>query len=677
MKLRRAGWIAAGFAVVAGAAGIAAPKDWRVPDAPHRAVVRLEKAPESAESGILIELPETGAAREDLRDLVLVDAAGAPQPLSRVYRAPGQNILLLARSMTPGTDYHLYFGGNRARISPDWQPKVGLMVETRRMAEAEVPRDFAAMEALWRRSEDSDGAGFISGLNLTQNPFGHSNGFVTRITGYLKPPPGRDSAVLHTLSSDASFVAVNGRLALEWPGRHSWKIAPSQLRTAEVEFDGAPVKVEYYHAKGNDGQSAVMFLGWRDGGPVAIPPKQWLHPGSVSLGPIESADGRPFPVPELRARSYFGFEGQWLFEVEYRLREDLPEGWNVTWLFDDGGSSAKPSGRRVFVSHAKQRARVRLVRGAESVEAAATVTFPDGLPNVGVRDRKEIASYAAAMEAEPAENLSRRTLKGYLTLLVQYGSDPQIARFAAPWLAADRRFEDPITAKVFAASFYAAAERDPAGAAAALKAVDGGVRQRFAAEFALLEADLSAFYLKDPGAPQRVGGAAFGFGESDTARWLRIRAGDAYRVLGMVPQATEAYRAAAPGRGDDRKTPAQDQAYSLAVADLLADGFRDETLAKLREWELRHPAAKLETDFLLLRAKVLMRFGRWKQAETELDSFLKIRPETPYEVDVDFLRARIWSKTGRAAEARAAWKALASKYPNHPLAEEARRASGE
>ena len=102
---------------------------------------------------------------------------------------------------------------------------------------------------------------------------------------------------------------------------------------------------------------------------------------------------------------------------------------------------------------------------------------------------------------------------------------------------------------------------------------------------------------------------------------------------------------------------------------MLEEDQREEAAAKLAEWEVRHPQAKLSTDFLLLHARVAMRYGRWQLARTELESFAKTMPESPYQIDTQFYLAQALAGSGKVAEARAIWEKLAGDYPNSPLAE--------
>ena len=153
----------------------------------------------------------------------------------------------------------------------------------------------------------------------------------------------------------------------------------------------------------------------------------------------------------------------------------------------------------------------------------------------------------------------------------------------------------------------------------------------------------------------------------------------AYRLLGRTNEAVSAYRAAQKTTDDDtqgRKFAAQDRAYSITIEDLLAQGERHAAEAKLQQWEAEHPMAKYESDFLLVRAKVLIAFGRWNEALQELDSFRGMQPDSPFQILADFHRARALFQLGKQDDAGKIWKDIATKYPKHDLAPESARLSG-
>ena len=71
-----------------------------------------------------------------------------------------------------------------------------------------------------------------------------------------------------------------------------------------------------------------------------------------------------------------------------------------------------------------------------------------------------------------------------------------------------------------------------------------------------------------------------------------------------------------------RQLPAEDQANAMTVEDLLANGTRQRSHGRTSDgpgsWRI--PMAKFTTNFLVLRARILALYGRWREAQTELEA---------------------------------------------------------
>jgi len=179
------------------------------------------------------------------------------------------------------------------------------------------------------------------------------------------------------------------------------------------------------------------------------------------------------------------------------------------------------------------------------------------------------------------------------------------------------------------------------------------------------------FYLRDEGVIARAQQMASQRAGTQLGLIASVRMGDYYRLTGRLKEAVAQYQAAQKKVTEEtagRKLPAQDRAYSIAVGEMLANGYRAEAEEKMLEWEANHPMAKLDTDFLMLRSRVLMAYGRWREALAELDSLLQLQPDSPYQIDVNFYRARALYELGQKPEARKLWIEIVKKYPKHGLA---------
>lgn len=667
---------------------------WTVADAPYRAVLRLGTLPRVPETGISIELPDLGLSRPDMADFLLTDSAGKALPLAKVATRLGGQVLLLAQEMPrkKGPCF-LYFGGGQTRNAPSWTPKLSLFLETRR-APANLKFDtWQDVEYAWNAAPEIDGSGFVWCICHGDNPFGLSRNFLTHFTGYLPVEKEKD-ILFYTLSSDASFVLFDNRLQLSWPGQHTPVATANNVHSQTIHCLPPSVKIDYYAAKGtagydNYGDQAAMLLGLKepDGKYSAVHGETYLHPGTTVLQRIEDAHGLPVPRPKIDIDSTIGYGGQWLYETRFGFQEPAQEmaGWSAKWEFDDGATVSGLEGKRVVANPQPQMLKVlltpvlsatsALVHPVPPLKLLTRMVFSERVPRASIRDAGDVRRYAAMLDADTLSQLKPASIAARLALLLEWGTDQQITKFSDALPEQDRMINDPdiaptwATARLIAIRTHAA--ENPAKALSDLAALEPRIRQRFPLSAEPLEMDLRVFYLQDADCAGRLNQIAFQNPNSYLAKLAKIRIGDFCRLQGKIKDAIAQYQVIGI-KADDRSLPAQDRAFSIAINELIANNHRSEAMAKLTEWELKHPMAKFDGDFLLLRARTLMFFGRWSEAMLETESFQRIQPESPFQIDAQFLRARVLYERNAKDEARKIWKAIASNYPKHPLAEEAK-----
>ena len=644
---------------------------WAIKGAPFRATIRLQEAAKNPDFGVAIELPDFGGSRADLSDAMLVDAQGIGQPLAPVWRGDGQRAILLAKDLAAEKDYYLYFGGQTSRRSPIWTPKISVLLETRRLPADPKIAAWPEMEKTWRSAPATDGAGFVSSIYCAGNAFGEGGDFASHFSGWLATPGGGD-LVLYTLSSDASFVLANDHPVLEWPGIHTPAADLKTVHRASVPCPQSFTKIDYYQAKIGASESAAV-LGWQKNGKFeAVPKEAWMHPGSARVVKLESSRGWPIPSIGVRYNSYLGYGGYWLSDIECSAPSDLPSDWTAEWKFEDGTIFSGPKCERVMAGTKSQSVTLKLRRGNDVTEAVKRLVIPDNLREASIKNPVDLALYLGLIDKENPSQLAQSAIEAMLPLLVDFADNARVARVATVWLTKKHPLlNDELWLRAQMASYQSVAQNDPRKALDELKRLDPASRKKFPQIFALYELELRVFNLRDPAAEDLARRIAFEFPESETAMLAKIRIGDLLRLTERIKPAIEQYRSIQKSISDEtggRKLPTQDRAYSIAVESLLESGQRREASEKLRAWELAHPMAKFEGDYLLLRARMLNAFGRWAEALVELDSFKNIQRDTPYEIDADFYRAEALRSLGKADEARRIWKDIATKYPHHELA---------
>jgi len=663
----------AAIMLLALSASLYAATPWAIQDAPVRVSVHAgATAPTIPEAGWLIEVPELGATSPNMGDVVLTDAKGAPMPLAKISRMEAHKLLLLAQTLTKGQEYFVYYGGNRQRRDTKWSPKVSLLMETRRMPSGTKMDTYSDLESAWKNAKDSDGAGFVGTISQGENPFGDSNNFLSHYTGLLRLPDKK--ATLYTISSDASFVLANDKLVVSWPGKHAPHVNANTVQKGTASAPEGTVKIDYYHAK-ESAPPVTMVLGWEKGGKLEpLPADAWVHPGTTEVGPVEQVSGWPVPQPGARVASYIGYQNQWLFETRCTLG-NIPSGWNARWEWSDGAVFEGSDCNRVCVGPAPARVIVRLVNGQQQTTGARQIEFNGTPKEASIENDGDVARYLGLIEKEDPAKLSAATLTGHLVLVSEFGTDQLLGRYGTAWAAKNNNQNDPLWLTAQLARIRSLGQTNPPAAITELHKFDLATRKRFP-QLASLELDILVFGLKSPDAVQAAQRLGFDNPNTDYARIAKIRVGDLYRLLGKVKEARAQYESVQKTIADEtggKKLPAMDRAFSITINGLVDQGERKAAEDKLTEWESEHPLAKYESDFLLLRGRVLMLFGRWNEALQEIESFRTIQGDNPFQILADFYRAKAMFELGQKDEAKKIWASIAKDYPKHELAPEAAR----
>ncbi len=656
--------VAAGGWPLRPAAQAADDPAWAVKGAPYRMVVRQKMPPENPETGTEIVVPDLGVAGGAKGgDYAMVDAAGIPVPVVAVWQGEGQDALLLASGMQAGQDYYLYVGGPRGAT---WTPKTSLLFETRSLSGGHTAFTSAsAIQDSWKTAP-TQGAKFVPEIFSANNPFGEATNFLSHFIGYLAPQGGGQE--LYTSSSDASFVLLDGQPFVEYPGNHPVTSSMKAVKTKRLPASTVPVRVDYYQAKTADGPPGMALGLIRDGKPETIPANSWLHPGTSTIERCEDVRGSPVPAMHIAYESYLGVGGGFLYEVQCRLLKTNAKDAPVEWRFDDGGVLKGVECKRLVATVPPvQRVTVRIGQGNEVVQATRRINFYDRPPKEAEEEagHERYLTLLTSMDPTP---LTATMLGAALPFLFEYGTDAQIAAYATPWLKTNPPVADPRWLPSETARLRTMALTDPKAALAALHADNAG-RSIYGKPLDLFEIDLLVFYLRDAASIARVQQLGFGMGDTKEGRLASVRLGDAYRLTGDTRQATARYQQAQPpDPSNGRRLPAEDQANSMTVRDLIEKNERQEADAKLTDWELAHPMTKFTSDFLLLRSRVLTLYGRWREALSELDAYAATHPDSPYQIEVDFYRARALRELGKKDEARKIWQDIVKNYPRSELA---------
>ena len=664
-----------GFLILLAAMAAAAPKAkdtaWAVDSAPYRVVLHANAAPDVPAAGWEIRLPDFGAGRADMRDSVLLGPDRKEIALDSVWRGAGRSLLLLAETMpADGAAATLYFGGNSQRRMRSWTAQRSLLLETRRLPEGTNVTTYGAWQAAWNKSREVDGAAFVPLIFHGENPFGESHHFLSRYTGLLQTGDGGDMK-FYTLSDDVSFVMIDGHAALQWQSNTPPPLAPDKVPSVNIRVPPSTAKVEYFHAVADP--PAAMVLGWEQAGKLGnVPPEAWVHPGKVSAAAIEAHDAAPVPLATLTAERYLGYGGEWYVIVRGTIPKPT-EGWEVEWQWPDGKRAPErgPDVRRLWMSLDPLQLTLRLRNGQRTIEGHSVLVIPRNIEAASINHERQLAEFTGLLNTEDPNKLSESARRAGFVLTSAFLPVATATQWAESWLMLAKPGGELWVAAMTMA-IRETAKRDPKTALRRLHDLSKPALAALGRTASMLELDILVFSLQDAAVLGLVERLRKG-GDKPLTTLALIRLGDYHLLNGHIEEAARCFAEALPGReAAAGKAPVIDRAYSLAIEDLVNGNHLDEARAKLDAWELQRPAAKLEGDQLLWRARVMFLAGEWQRALLDLQTSLKVRPASPEEIDVRFWQARTLFELGRKDEARNIWNALVKDYPKHERAEAAK-----
>jgi len=646
----------------------AAPKDWAVPGALWRVALHAGDAPGAPGAGWVIDLPDFGGGRPDMRDVVLIGPDGKEIALDGVWRSSGRKLLMLAESMPAEGTATLYFGGNVSRRMQSWSAARSLLLETRRMPEGANITTYTGWQDAWKKSPAVDGVGFVPLIFHGGNPFGKESRFLSRYTGLIKTGEGGDMK-FYTLSDDVCYVMMDSNPVMSWQKKQPPPLDPRKVPVTNVLLREKFAKVEYSH--GAIDAPGAMVLGWEQGGKLGnVPPDAWVHPGKMKADAFESADGAPVPLVDLQAVSYIGYGGEWYFKLSAAIA-DPGEGWQVEWLWPDGRVDHGKEVHRLWMSLDPVQVIVRLRNGARGIEGRRALMIPRDLAAESVNHDSQIKSYLKLLEKEDPLALAEPARRAGLILARSFLPTAQAARWAEAWLAKAKP-DSAFWTTVMSLAIRETAKNDPKAALARIDKLPDEAKKTLGRHADLLELDIRVFLLKDPLVVGLVSKLEKS-GDKQIARMALVRLGDYQLLNGRTEDAARYFNNAVSGDAKaDGRAPMIDRARSLAIEQLVKDKHLDESLEKIVAWELERPMAKIDGDQLLWRARVMFLARDYARALQDLETSLKIRPGAPEEIELRFWRGRALYEMGRKGEAREIWNLLIKDYPKNERAEAAK-----
>ncbi len=551
-------------------------------------------------------------------------------------------------------------------VVAEWNPQRGVLLRIYRTNTTSQSPDIEAFYKLIGRSA-LEGAAFRDGVSDGFNPFGPSDEYASSYEGYLRiDKPGEYRFC--TASDDGSWVWVNDRMVVAWPGGHGASEGARGEKNGRIALKPGVAKVRYYHQEGSGGQ--VAFMGWKPPWAKrfsAIPKSQWL---SVRTAKAHRPDARDLPV--MAVANLRVFNTYWIYDSDNQqatMIEFDSDSWardakivSAVWDFGDGLSANGEKVRHVYFRNG--RPNVTLTVRDDRGRTDRVVCSPD-IFQVDVKasyfqygNRNQYARTAAGYDVK---RMARDDLQRYADFWHRLEEWPEHVRAAEAFID---RFGDHEAAPRLASSAadaclqpqaYKPRQAERLLSLAAERANDHRQRVELALRRAAVLAwelqradEAEAIYrrvdqaLKDPKQ------------EPELAYRIAVGIGDALLLQAKYDAAEQQYRRAgeiAPDDMDDPERAAKTGSYPYMVDDLLARDEFEWAHKALDRWETEFPVQKLEGYTFFLRGKVYFVQHPGEQALGYLNLAERVAPEALHVPETVWLRANCLMAMGRHQEA--------------------------
>ena len=383
-----------------------ADKNW-----PVRRVVAVDAKITPSAGGdevAVVEIPTDALALPNGGDIRVANSAGRFIPMQLLSVGPGSKARV-AFPVQPGKNsYAVYYGNSSPGPLPKEQQltiRRGLLMDTCTFAGGQAGTYDGALAAFNRaRQQGNQGADFVGNVFQGNNLFGPSGRTITRYTGFLQVPAAGDYGFASS-STDASFLLIDGKVAVDWGGYHGWVGDARHNKT--LTLTAGVHEFEYLHALiGGEGGCVAAWKPPAAKGWVPIPPDAFLPVFRATLrerekfGAMRSAEMTWWHAGE----AAIGGDDEYI--QRYRFTSQ-PTGFDAktavfTWDFGDGIAVSSPGlGEydHVYLLDGPADVTVTVTQGANKETITNRVVIARNWRTIGAAKPDAPASYVNTLQS--------------------------------------------------------------------------------------------------------------------------------------------------------------------------------------------------------------------------------------------------------------------------------------
>jgi len=622
-----------------------------------------------------------GQADKRGRDVRVADSLGREMPCRVEYVSAVGRILVLFSAPSPQARYYVYYGNRTPGARTDWNPKIGLTLLTRQKPAGNCD-SLADFNKLVKSSTAVYGKDFRENVFDGFNPFGPSDNYLSIYDGYIRVhQPGKYGFA--TMSDDASFLLVNGKLVCSWPGWHGPYAGRLGQYGGELNLPKGVHHFQYLHVEGSSGQACVAAWKRPD-------TNRWeLIPPYAFKGPLV---GRVVGTEKYSSGTVAGFDyeiagdleglGFALTEVHFEPKTATGESLrSYNWDFGDGVTSTQVEPSHVYLSRGNFTVSLRIrTRSGRTSRTHETVPVTRRWSASKERAEQKFTRYRDAVRDYPFEKFPAADLVG---LAAFFGEMKDRRSLLAVRLQLERKADELVRWQVvnnitsLGDLFFLHAEEFERAREYYEKALSDTGDHKRSVSIRLKLAELETFGLGNFDKAERLYAEVLADAPTGRAnRAARLGLADVARQRGDYNAASELLSAVEPSSSVQNSALAVGARF-LKVQSLFARGEIPEALAEVDEIDAVLPVERLKGETSLLRARCYYAMGRHRLALAHLEPILSggtIEARIP---DALILQGDTYQALDEPEKAGDAYKRVVREYPDSPLHEAALRKIGQ
>ncbi len=676
IRLRPALLLAA-FLLVPASAALAADEWWDAAWQARRKVV-VPKGQKWDGSGIAwISFPAATAIQKDGSDIRVATPAKIEMDCKVLSAAPGRTCEVLFRLQKVERTYYVYYGNPAAKpVESRLVPDRGLVLTTGPRLRGDCS-SWEDMRLMLESSESVHGSSPVANVFMGYNPFGPSMFFWSAFRGFINVP-SNGTYTFATASSDSSFLFIDGKHVVSWPGRHPAQEGLWGERNGTIDLEAGMHKFEYVHEFTRGRPAAV--LGWIPPGEkqVALVPAE-AFPGfqKGNPQPVELRDGgtaADFAFQALGACEGFGAR---FYAVRFRNGSTAGHGQKpkyVKWDFGDGVTSSEEGPIHVFMHEGKYLVRLAVAADEAGPKASACMTVDTEI-EVFPAQWETLGQMYSVLKGYDLKQIQTADLRILIQVADSEGIKPDLVPLLREILQRKSEIDKNSTCQAalkLGMILVQDTDEYEAASAAFAAALENSADPRTAAAANLGSA--WSGYLASKDGPQALAklasiAGALGDGDAKLKRTALILRGDVLLDVADLKAASEAYAQADALRSP---RPAKEEeivkkgGWAYKVENLL---FKEEfykALEEVRGWEEEFPMEKIEGFSTSLKLRCLFGLKRYRDVSHEGQAFLALGVRGHFTPAVAYLTGQGLFADGDLDKALEVFDGLVSSYPESP-----------